>query len=176
MYSVSTFFRLILYQSKKCGHRIHVLFMMYNEIHAPCACAINVWKSDLSYAQNKNRGRKMHLLGMDTCPSLNDIMEIRYNKCTRSEQRYDFYNPAPRKGRGYTVLPLSVRPSFKIFFVTFFSVTVDGRNLIFGHKLHIGTPYRGKRFWTRQTPTSCLPTLLICIHIEHICSLFVAFF
>jgi hypothetical protein len=29
-------------------------------------------------------------------------------------------------------------------------------NLIFGHKLHIGTPYRGKRFWTRQIPTSCL--------------------
>jgi hypothetical protein len=22
---------------------------------------------------------------------------------------------------------------------------LDGRNLIFGHKLHIGTPYRGKR-------------------------------
>jgi hypothetical protein len=25
----------------------------------------------------------------------------------------------------------------------FFSATIDGRNLIFGHKLHIGTPYRG---------------------------------
>ena len=49
----------------------------------------------------------------------------------------------------------------------FFSVTVDGRNLIFGHKLHIGTPYRGKRFWTDRIPTSCLPTLLIFIHIEH---------
>jgi hypothetical protein len=35
--------------------------------------------------------------------------------------------------------------------------TIDGRNLIFGHKLHIGTPYRGKRVWTRQIPTSCLP-------------------
>jgi hypothetical protein len=40
-------------------------------------------------------------------------------------------------GGGYTVLPLSVRPS-KIFFVTFFSATIDGKNLIFGHKLHIG--------------------------------------
>jgi hypothetical protein len=29
----------------------------------------------------------------------------------------------------------------KIFFVTFFSATIDGRNLIFGHKLHIGMPY-----------------------------------
>ena len=47
------------------------------------------------------------------------------------------------------------------FFVTFFSATIDGRNLIFGHKLHIGTPYRGKRFWTHRIPTSCLPTLLI---------------
>jgi hypothetical protein len=28
-------------------------------------------------------------------------------------------------------------------------------------------PYRGNRFWTHQIPTSCLPTLLIFIHIEH---------
>jgi hypothetical protein len=57
------------------------------------------------------------------------------------------------------------------FFFTFFSGTIDGRNLIIGHKLHIGTPYRGKRFWTDQ-----MPTLLIFVHIEHICSFFVAFF
>ena len=37
----------------------------------------------------------------------------------------------------------SVRLS-KIFFVTFFSATIDGRNLIFRHKRHIGIPYRGK--------------------------------
>ena len=61
---------------------------------------------------------------------------------------------------------LSFRPS-KIFFVTFFSATIDGRDLIFSHELHIGTLYRGKRFWTHQIPTSCLPTLLIFIHIEH---------
>ena len=54
-------------------------------------------------------------------------------------------------------LCLSFRP-FKIFFVAFFSATIDGRNLIFGHKLHIGMPYCGKCFWTRQIPTSCLPT------------------
>ena len=37
----------------------------------------------------------------------------------------------------------SVRPSVrsKIFFVAFFSATIDGRNLIFGHKLHIVIPY-----------------------------------
>jgi hypothetical protein len=43
------------------------------------------------------------------------------------------------------------------FFVTFFSATIDGRDLIFGHKLHICTPYRGKRFLIRQIPTFCLP-------------------
>ena len=47
--------------------------------------------------------------------------------------------PLPEGGGGYTVLPLSFRLS-KIFF----SVTVDGRNLI---------------------PTSCLLILLIFIHI-----------
>jgi hypothetical protein len=41
--------------------------------------------------------------------------------------------------------------------VAFFSASVDGRNLIFGHQLHIGAPYRGKRFLIRQIPTSCLP-------------------
>jgi hypothetical protein len=66
----------------------------------------------------------------------------------------------PEGGGGYTVLPLSICPSFrpsKIFFVAFFLATIDGRNLILGHKLHIGTPYRGKRFLTLQIPTSCLP-------------------
>ena len=80
--------------------------------------------------------------------------------------------PLPKGGGGYTVLPLSS----KIFFVAFFSTTIDGRNLIFGHKLHIGMPYCGKRFWTRQIPTSSLPTLLVFIHIEHICTFFVTFF
>ena len=69
------------------------------------------------------------------------------------------YTHSP-KGEGgilFYLCPFFLRPS-KIFFVAFFSVTVDGRNLIFGHKHHIGIPYRGKRFWTHQIPTSCLPT------------------
>ena len=75
-----------------------------------------------------------------------------------------FIPPLHRKG-GFTVLPLSVRPSVrpsflqsKIFFIAFFSATIDGRNLIFGHKLHIGMPYCGKCFWIRQIPTSRLLT------------------
>jgi hypothetical protein len=45
------------------------------------------------------------------------------------------------------------------FFVAFFSANIDGRTLIFRYKLHIGTPYRGKHFLTRQIPTSCLATM-----------------
>ena len=41
---------------------------------------------------------------------------------------------------------------------------MDDRNLIFGHKLHIGMPYCGYRFWTRQIPTSCLSLLTEADH------------
>ena len=37
---------------------------------------LKFWRTELSYGQNKNRGEKMRLLGMDACPRLNDIMEI----------------------------------------------------------------------------------------------------
>ena len=40
--------------------------------------------------KTKTGAKRCLLLGMDTCPSLNDIMEIRCNKCTRNEQGYDF--------------------------------------------------------------------------------------
>ena len=69
----------------------------------------------------------------------------------------------------FTSVLQSVRPKI------FFSATIDGRNLIFGHKLHIGTSYRGKRFQTHEFPTSCLPTQLVSIHIEHKCTFFVTF-
>jgi hypothetical protein len=52
-------------------------------------------------------------------------------------------------------LCLSVCPSI---LPRYFSQQLDSRNLIFGHKFHTGTPYRGKRFWTCLIPTSCLPT------------------
>jgi hypothetical protein len=59
-----------------------------------------------------------------------------------------FLYPLPEGGGG---ILFYLSPS-KIFF----SVSVDGRNLIFGHKLHIGTPYGGKPFLTRRITTSCL--------------------
>ena len=76
------------------------------------------------------------------------LYDILYEYCSIT-----FYTPAPRRGRGvycFTSVRLSIRPSVllsfrpsKIFFVALFSVTVDGRNLIFGHKHHIGIPYCG---------------------------------
>jgi hypothetical protein len=76
-------------------------------------------------------------------------------------------------------IPTSCLPILLIFIhiehiCSFFLATIDDRNLISGHKLHIGMLYCGKRFWTCQIPTSCLPILLIFIHIEHICSFFSA--
>jgi hypothetical protein len=68
-----------------------------------------------------------------------------------------FIPPLPEGGGGRRVYCFTSEGPFKIFFVAFFSATIDDRNLIFGHKHHIGMPYCGKRFWTRQIPTSCLP-------------------
>jgi hypothetical protein len=60
--------------------------------------------------------------------------------------------------RGYTVLPLSFCPSLDMFRPIFLSNYWWQKSDIWSHMLHIGTPYRGKRFWSRQIPTSCLPT------------------
>ena len=116
---------------------------------------------------------------LSVLPSVQDIFRrIFLSNCWW--QKSDFWSQASYR---YTILwvafldyqiPTSCLPTLLIFihiehictfFVTFFSATIDGRDLIFGHKLHIGTPYRGKRFWTHQIPTYCLPILLIFIHI-----------
>ena len=51
---------------------------------------LKFWRIEMSYVQNKNRGGKVRLLGIATCPNVNDIMDIMCIKCTRSEQVYDF--------------------------------------------------------------------------------------
>ena len=48
---------------------------LYEKFGNKCVKILKFWRTELSYAQNKNRGRKMHLLGMDTCPSFNDIIQ-----------------------------------------------------------------------------------------------------
>jgi hypothetical protein len=116
---------------------------------------------------------------LSVLPSVQDIFR-RIFLSNSWWQKSDFWSQASYR---YTILwvafldyqiPTSCLPTLLIFihiehictfFVTFFSATIDGRDLIFGHKLHIGTPYRGKRFWTHQIPTYCLPILLIFIHI-----------
>ena len=64
--------------------------ILYETFGNKCVKILKFWRTELSQAQSKNRGKKMCLLGLDTCPSLNDIMEIRCTKCTRSDQGYDF--------------------------------------------------------------------------------------
>jgi hypothetical protein len=44
---------------------------------------------------------------------------------------------------------------------------IDERNLIFRHKVHIGSPKREYLFWIHLIHTSCLPILLIFINIEN---------
>ena len=63
---------------------------LYEKFGNKCVKILKFWRTELLYAQTKTGAKKMRLLGMDTCPSLNDIMEIRCNRCTRSEQGYDF--------------------------------------------------------------------------------------
>jgi hypothetical protein len=83
---------------------------LYEKFGNKCAKILKFLRTELSYAQNKKRGKKMRLLGMDTCPSLNDIMEIRCNKCTRSEQGYivDHYCVRFDKGEVYIVVEFIV--------------------------------------------------------------------
>ena len=66
-------------------------------------------------------------------------------------ENYVFLPPLHRRG---VYCFTSVRLSFYLSNI-FFSATIDGRNLIFNHKLHIDMPYCGKLFWTHQIPTSC---------------------
>jgi hypothetical protein len=87
-----SFINNVRLQYKKCifEGRFCCRGSLYEKIGNKCVKILKFWRTEPSYAQSKNRGKKMRLLGMDTCPSLNDIMEIRCNKCTRSEQGYDF--------------------------------------------------------------------------------------
>jgi hypothetical protein len=81
-------------------------------------CMLNVYKNQ----QNRQTGSRS-LMGPKTLPTI----WATYMKLVTKYQ-------------------ISAINSSKIFFVAFFSATIDDRNLIFGHKLHIGMPYCGKRF------------------------------
>ena len=91
---------------------------------------------------------KIVVIGWFLCVCVCEMHQIPIMRTTLASYSDDkllfvcFYTPTPLRGGGYTVLPPSVLPS-KIFFVALFPVIVDGRNLIFGHKRHIGIPYCG---------------------------------
>jgi hypothetical protein len=42
--------------------------------------------------------------------------------------------------------------------ISIFSANIDGRNLIFHHKLHIGIPFCGKQFFDLSDAYFLLPT------------------
>jgi hypothetical protein len=87
-----------------------------------CAYMFNVYKDQLS------RQTGLLLLGI-TFFYENNVKTTNYD----FYKLFLNYTPAPRRGRGVYCFT-SVRPSVQDIFVAFFSVTVDGRNLIFGHK------------------------------------------
>ena len=69
-------------------------------------------------------------LSMNACATLvypNIVLWLLANK-------HVFIPRSPKGEEGYAVLPLSVLPS-KIFFVAFFSATVNGRNLIYRYTI-----------------------------------------
>jgi hypothetical protein len=123
-------------------------------------------KFSCSYTPAPRRGRGVYCftsVRLSVLSSVQDIFRhIFLSNCWW--QKSDIWSQASYR---YTrQIPTSCLPTYLVsihiehictFFVTFFSATIDGRDLIFGHKLHIGTPYCGKRFLIRQIPTFCLP-------------------
>jgi hypothetical protein len=82
---------------------------------------------------------------------------MRRNMCIYKCMLNVYKNQQNRQAGSRNLIFMHIEHTFCIcpFLVALiFSATIDGRNLIFGHKLRIGTPYRGKRFLTRQIPTS----------------------
>ena len=147
------------------------------------------WNKIVHYTPTPRRGRGVYCFTSVHLSVLPSVQDIFLSNCWW--QKSDIWSQASYR---YTILWVAfLDPSDSYFlfadlvgfythwtymhiFRHIFSATIDDRDLIFGHKLHIGTPYRGKRFWTHQIPNSCLPTFLFFIHIEHICSFFIAFF
>ena len=152
---------------------MHVFPQNLNEINVSSVQFSMKQEAHIIFLCNVQKKKTTNLKGTSCSPLCKTLVY----KTNIKHGKMSLY-PRSLKGEGVYCFT-SVRPSFrlsKIFFVTLFSVTVDGRNMILGHKRHISIPYCGQRFWTHQIPTSCLPTQLVFIHIEHICKFFVTFF
>jgi hypothetical protein len=120
-----------------------------------CAYMFNVYRNQLSRQTGSRNlmdpktlptiwGTYMKLVTKYQISAINSYWEKYDEKYLGRTDRGNSISPSPFRERGYNY---------------------DDRDLIFGHKLHIGTQYCGKRFWIHQIPTSCLPILLIFIHI-----------
>ena len=91
-----------------------------------------------------------------SCPHI--TLSPLYSRCFSVLFYMCNYTLAPPEG-GYIVLPLSVLPSVQdIFRRIFLSNYWWQKSDIWSQPSYIGMPYCGKRFWTRQIPTFCLPT------------------
>jgi hypothetical protein len=115
-------------------------------------CMFNVYKNQ----QSQQTGSR-NLTGPKTLPTIWGTYMQLVTKYQISAIN-SYWEKCDEKYLGWTERRTEVKQHIEhicTFFVTFFSATIDGRDMIFGHKLHIGTPYRGKRFWTHQIPTSC---------------------
>jgi hypothetical protein len=116
--------------------KICVINSCWEKCDEKCAYMFNVYKNQLS--------RQIGSRNL-TDPKMLPTIWHTYMKLV-TVKIFCFYTSAPQRGRGgvycFTSVHLSFHPS-KIFFIAFFSATINGRNLIFGHKLHIGMPYCG---------------------------------
>jgi hypothetical protein len=91
-------------------YQISAINSCWKKCDEKCAYMFNVYINQLS----RQTGSR-NLTGQKMLPTI-------WTFLTHRKSTY-FYTPGPRRGRGYTVLPLSVCPSFrpsKIFFVAFF--------------------------------------------------------
>jgi hypothetical protein len=131
------------------------------------------WSSKKNYGLNRfHRGQVAYipyivtLVYIQYTPSVSTII---HSGPTYSSQNVRQIWESTLSKSDYLVGHFGLGRTWEWILKAFFSATIDDRNLIFGHKHHIGTSYHGKRFWTHQIPSSCFPTWLVFIHIEHIC-------
>jgi hypothetical protein len=99
----------------------------------------NVHKNQLS-RQTGSRNRTVP----KTLPVINSCLEKCGEKCAYMLNVYKSQLSRQTGSRNLTptlLIFIHIEHIYS-FFVTFFSATNDDRDLIFGHKRHIGTPYR----------------------------------
>jgi hypothetical protein len=112
-------------------YQISAINSCWEKCDEKCAYMFNVYKNQLS----RQTGSR-NLTGPKTLPTIwyTYMMRLGWRWCgcvlmyCSLFRNFTFYTPAPQRGTGVYCFT-SVRPS-KIFFVAFFSVTVDGRNLV----------------------------------------------